>query len=728
MKFTALLEALSSKQIDYVNKKLGGGSYNPYDSHTDLFNAYASPSSPSRIVIPYNQESHLVPIDDKVKHHLASHGWGIHDYVNGMAFRDTIDRNGNPKREFKKIGKVLQDTGAGSIIHSTRSSLVRDSDGNHVIDKYTGRFKTETKPQSILEFYNNDPVRNSKSDINIVISRGKEDIAGMSSGRSWESSSCMRLPYSTSKEPKCQDTYDEHTHLKSDLKHHSLVAYAAKKGDDYLEKPMGRVTIKRYESTKKVNGKTHIIYRVGSDEYGNLPHGFVDQVNSIMEQHYPAHSGTEYKLAKGLYKENSQSEHITPVSIGLRTYENGYTHRNARGELHDYVDENGIHQPAYVNDNDIMYKKNGLSHREGDLPAEISKTDTGATFNAYKIHDQLHREGDKPAIETSDGSHMEWHLAGIPHRPNGKPQTIIKTPTMNKTIYVEHGLEHREGGLPSYERTDEYATEKRYKVRGKFQSPNSKTPSLHIKFKNGDEVKEFHLNDTLHSIDDQPAHISIKDGIVTKKWYKNGELGRDGGKPHTVVYNKKTKEIIERHWSRPSTSTSAISVIKNQDGSVEKFYHNNEKMKIYPNGTIQVSKQFGDNQSKTTTGTDGFTSIEHKLLNIHHFTVNNEHYIHSQYSSDTPKFFKVNHNGQLEKAFNPIYRSQYETFRKANSHLTDGEALKSFIDSHENGNLDHLKSSYKSMLTDLKELGDDTKVPISIRKHFKELHSNLNRG
>lgn len=737
MKFTALLEALSSKQIDYVNRKLGGNSYSSYNSHRELFenSPYAIHGSNNKLVIPYNSELQP-PVDNKVKHHLASHGWGIHDYVNGMAFRDTMDRNGNPKREFKKIGKVLQDTGAGNITHSMRSSLVRDSDGNHVIDKYTGRIATENKPQSILEFYNNDPVRNSKSNTNIVISRDKEDIAGMSSGRSWEGDSCMRLPYSTSKEPRCQDTMDEHQHLKGDLKHHSLVAYATRNGDDYLEKPMGRVTIKKYVSTSKVNGKKHIIYRVGSDEYGNLPHGFTHQVNEIMKAHYPAHSGVEYKLADGLYKERSQSEHIPPVKPGLQTFSNGHTHRNGSGELHDFIDENGQHQPAYVYGNDIAYRKNGMAHREGDLPAEISKNSNGSIQKLYKIHDELHRDGDKPAIETSDGSRSEWHLGGIPHRPNGKPQAIIRTNSTKKTQYMEYGLEHREGGLPSYEATDGYTTEKRYKVRGKFQSPNNNTPSSHIKYisgaEKGTEFKEFHKNGVLHREDDKPAVIQTSNGMITKKWYKNGELSRDGNKPHTIVYDKNTKKVLERHWDRPLGSNLPNSIIEHENGNIVKEYYNekgynHKKITKFKNGVIETRKPFNDNTSTSITSTDGAVGVKHILTKLTHFKSGNNHYIYNQYSSDSPKFFKVNDKGELEKAFSPLYSSHYDRFKEANSHLSEGEALKSFIDSHENGNLDHMKSSHKSMLTDLKELGDDTKVPISIRRHFKELHSNLNR-
>ena len=52
----------------------------------------------------------------------------------------------------------------------------------------------------------------NKNGSNITISRGMEDIAGMTSGRTWEADSCMRLPYSDT------PARTMHKHIKSDFK------------------------------------------------------------------------------------------------------------------------------------------------------------------------------------------------------------------------------------------------------------------------------------------------------------------------------------------------------------------------------------------------------------------------------------------------------------------------------------------------------------------------------
>jgi hypothetical protein len=153
-----------------------------------------------------------------------------------------IDRDGNPKLEVKKIGKILQETGADKINHPEMNDrLIKGSDGRPLVGA-DGRYKSEKVPQSLLHFYNNDPKRSSKGSSNITISRDKEDIAGMSSGRTWEGNSCMRLPFGQIHE------HGNHLKIKHDLKHGTLIAYSTKHGDDNIEKPMGRVLIKAYHA------------------------------------------------------------------------------------------------------------------------------------------------------------------------------------------------------------------------------------------------------------------------------------------------------------------------------------------------------------------------------------------------------------------------------------------------------------------------------------------------
>ena len=333
-----LLEELNQLQREYVDNELGGNRYNPEDHHKDMFDSYEK-TNPHRIVLPYdNKLLTNNEIDMNIRQHLAKHGWGIHDYHAGLASRQSINREGNDKLEVRKIGKILQDTGADKINHPEMSDrLIKGSDGKPLVGG-DGRYKSEKVPQSLLHFYNNDPKRSSKASSNIVISRDKEDIAGMSSGRSWEMSSCMRLPYGI-----LQHTLGNHRYIKDDLQKGTLIAYSAKRGDDDIQSPMGRVLIKAFHS-KLPNGDEHTIYRTEQKPYGDPPSDFKNQVESLMQKHYPAKSGRVYKIDSDLY--NDGRAEIQPVKIGLHKGYDGTNNYNSNGKLHDYVDENGVKQPA----------------------------------------------------------------------------------------------------------------------------------------------------------------------------------------------------------------------------------------------------------------------------------------------------------------------------------------------------------------------------------------------
>ena len=693
MKFLTLLEAISLEQMNYVNKKLGGSDYTPYNRHVPMFVNSIYPVKDSRMVIPFNPPNIQVPVDHMVKHHLARNGWGVGDYINGIGYRDTIDRDGNPKREIKKIGKILQDTGANEIKHN--------------------KLTMKHEPQSILKFYNNDPVRNSKSNTNIVISRNKEDIAGMSSGRSWEATSCMRLPFSSSNDPACHDTLDQHKHIKHDLINSSLAVYATRNGDDDIESPIGRVTVKRYESTKKVNGIKHSIYRVGSQEFGNVPHGFTDQVNQIMSNYYPAKVGFEYKLAKGLYKENHQSDTIPPIKTGLHNDLYGIKNYNSRGQLHDYVDENGVKQPAVkYKDGDFIHYKDGVIHNEDGIAQRNSDV------NYHYINGELHREGDLPAIDQSN-KRREYHVGGVAHRANGKPQHIVNNSYLKQTTFKEYGLEHREGGLPSHHEIDSSGnSEIRYKIRGQFNAIDNKTPSHTIKTSSGNIYKLFHKDNKLHRDNDLPAVIEQNGDLITKKWYQHGDNKRvDESKPHTIMYDKNTKEILEKHWNRSAGGNLPLSII-HSDNDVVKRYPNKTVTK-YNDGVVATMKKFDDGDSNFTKSTNGYSSIKHRSTNIEHIKTDDGHYIKSFYGNDNPDFMKFDNNGKLIKSFT-LNRNE---FREANSiNKSPHQNLIDIIDKRNVNDDSRITNNHMRYLDNMFTIDS---APKPIVNHFKNILSQL---
>ncbi len=550
MKYTALLEALSLRQMRYVDSKLGGKKYEPYYSHSELFESY--PSRYHRITIPFNPDAHIA-VDKTIRGHLARHGYNVHDYITGLASRQYVDGQGNERLQIKKIGKILQETGADNIQHPIFKK-------NHE----TGQYNI---PQSILEFYNNDPVRNSKSDTNIVISRGKEDIAGMSSGRTWEGDSCMRLPYSDSTDRKCQVEGSMHHKIKEDFKHDTLVAYATRKGDDYVEKPIGRVAIKKYISNEKVNGKHHIIYRAESRAYGNPPDGFIQQVNSIMEQHYPAHPNTTYRLHPDLYDDTKQ---VFENRHGLIA--NSFGHSNyVNGKLHDFVDENGQHQPAERYKDSFWHYNNGVLHN----PHGVAQRENG--IESRYINGELHNEEDKPSQELKGKSDIyskfkAFHINGMLHRTGDLPALdVIEHNGRYKKIYSKYGFEHRDDNKISSIEHDGIFTVSRRCTWGQLHTNNPNQPSNHIiRHLNGiTEIKETHQHGLLHSINGKPSRIEIEtkpDGSrsIIKQWHNNGELD-NGELPHTITTSANGR--VKKEWNRPENSDLPTSIEKSEHGT-----------------------------------------------------------------------------------------------------------------------------------------------------------------
>jgi hypothetical protein len=81
-----------------------------------------------------------------------------------------------------------------------------------------------------------------------------------------------------------------------------------------------------------------------------------------------------------------------------------------------YID--GSHTEKH-SDGTLEWQKNGLLHRDGDLPAFIS---SGGTLGWYK-NGKFHRDGDKPAWIWPNGTLQWWKNAKV-HRDGDKPAGI----------------------------------------------------------------------------------------------------------------------------------------------------------------------------------------------------------------------------------------------------------------------------------------------------------------
>ena len=337
--------------------------------------------------------------------------------------------------------------------------------------------------------------------------------------------------------------------------------------------------IKRYKSTEKIDGKHHHIYRPEIYTYGDLPSGFADHVESLMKAHYPAKKGLGYKLEDGLY--NDSKADIEPLKIGLYHNNNTTTHYNEDGELHDYVDEHGVKQPAIRNKNgDYTHYKNGLEQSDGDTPSSRHIDGDANITDLYQKNGELHRDGDLPAEITTDKKgnvlRKAYHFGGLLHRDDNE-HSVIETPSKGHTILTYHrfGLEHNEHGFSKVEKQPDGGQLYERKINGVLHSPDNtkpaqKTinytrfgklmngelyrnehgshrtgdlPALNLTTKTDTETnhkQEYCINGIMHREGDKPAYINKidypnGDHKSEERYYKNGKLTRENGLPHTIT-------------------------------------------------------------------------------------------------------------------------------------------------------------------------------------------------
>ena len=116
-------------------------------------------------------------------------------------------------------------------------------------------------------------------------------------------------------------------------------------------------------------------------------------------------------------------------------YKNGVLHRD--GDL-----------PAIECLNRTLYYKNGILHRDGDLPAAIYQNGE----ERYYKNGNLHRDSNLPAVKYSDGSKYYYNNGAL-HRDHGLP--AVESANCCK-YYYENGVLHRDRGLPAIEFLDRY--------------------------------------------------------------------------------------------------------------------------------------------------------------------------------------------------------------------------------------------------------------------------------
>jgi hypothetical protein len=101
----------------------------------------------------------------------------------------------------------------------------------------------------------------------------------------------------------------------------------------------------------------------------------------------------------------------------------------------------------------------------------------------------------------------------------------------------------------------------------------------------------------LHRDSDKPASIELSDNKaeITKKWYKNGELSREGNKPHTIVYDRDTKKVKSKIWDRPYGSDKPFKIDTDRNGITVKSFNRDttEPESITINGDKKTKRWLG---------------------------------------------------------------------------------------------------------------------------------------
>lgn len=214
-----------------------------------------------------------------VRNTLEKHGYRIKDYGAGLAYHEDDE-----KQRPVKIGKVLEKTGEANLFTTHRSK-----DGNFL---------------TVSQAYAADPLRASaKADKQIVITRNRYDVAGMSTGRGW--TSCMNMVSGCNKK-----------YLPNDIRQGTLTAYLTRKDDNGILNPIGRINLKKF-----VHADGHQIFRPENRSYGSNTPNFKKKISEWAQENYPSKEGI-YMKHPSLYDDDGDSIKVekSPSSGGMEAH------------------------------------------------------------------------------------------------------------------------------------------------------------------------------------------------------------------------------------------------------------------------------------------------------------------------------------------------------------------------------------------------------------------------
>lgn len=417
----------------------------------------------------------------------------------------------------------------------------------------------------LLKHYDAHRGLQNHNDFEIVMTRKPHDITGVSTGRKWDNTSCLRLPtgvHDTTGAVKGGGI--EWKNLHNEHKHGTIAAYLVHKGDHGIKNPISRIMVKRFvpsELHKSPNADTpegfsKSIWRPEIRKaYGAKSTDFEESVKQLVSAHYPAAKKTTYMKHHEVYDDHEEMNTFHHSS-NKSTRDNSFT-KNSNGELHS-IDG----KPSMVTKTGYGYREathfNGNRHSYNDKPSESAYgADNKPISHTWHEHGLEHRDGDKPAeILYHSGSnqphHEHYKKYGELHRNpllGAAHTTYSRTGEVQEQTHAMHGIEHRpvEHGA-SY--TSSFNNDYRYKEYGKLKSPAPMKPSSVVNSHYGGEEVTFHdqpdgtnlkvspsRSVIIHNLPNGNArHINLEKGKVTDS--VTGEIGMPISDAHKEFYGK----------------------------------------------------------------------------------------------------------------------------------------------------------------------------------------------
>lgn len=304
-------------------------------------------------------------------------------------------------------------------------------------------------------------------------------------------------------------------------------------------------------------------------------------------------------------------------------------------DLPDRIKHSINGEPSFISKNGtkIWHFRNRI-HREGDLPAVVSKTEI-----KYFHKDKLHRE-DGPAVINEVGEF--WYHGGKQHRISSEPTSIFKN---GKIEYHRSGVLHRKNG-PAVIYPDGKVEYYNHGVLHRVNEPA-------VFFSNGD--KFWYVNGKFHREDGPALEYSNGD----KHWYINGKRHREDG-PAVIHSTGKEEYWVNNNYYSKKSFERLFDKYHYSDGTVESKL-NPYKNLHNPNGPAIT---FSSNKKeKPEYWLHGFLHNENGPARIKLYSSYDDY----DDSYDNYEIYEYYLNGRLHRIAGPAIECHCEDCEKSDS-------------------------------------------------------------